>query len=139
MAWKNVIMMHFLNIWMKRLSCLECSKIIGFPYLYSNLKWRLIQFPTWEVLPTCGVPTHGRCWVLTYRRCGVTTQGGVECWRAGCVECRRAGCVDCRRGGCVECRRVGGVECRHVGGLECQQCVWLHFNWLLIDFNQIKL
>jgi len=29
MAWKNVKITHFPNIWMKRLSCLQYSKIRG--------------------------------------------------------------------------------------------------------------
>jgi len=40
MAWKNGIITHFPNIWMKRFSCLEYSKIRGSPNMYSNLKCR---------------------------------------------------------------------------------------------------
>jgi len=106
MPWKNVIIKHFLNIWMKRFSCLECSKIRGGTHLYSTLKCRHIECPRWEVLPTyrvprSEVPTCGapRCWVLpTYRvpRSEVPTCGAPRC----------------------------GVS----------MCGWLGFKWLLIEF-----
>jgi len=38
MAWKNVIMMHFLNILIKRLSCLEYSK-----YIDDRLGWMMVK------------------------------------------------------------------------------------------------
>jgi len=144
MAWENVIMMHFLNIWMKRLSCLECSKIIGFPHFYSNLKWRLIQCPTWEVLLTSRVQSlNCRC---------------VECQRVWGVECRRIGGVEWRRGKVwsadlrdvwsaavwdlwiADVEDVWSADVLEVWSADLWEvwsadvCVLLDFNLLLIDF-----